>query len=51
MERLLLAHPQAVDFLAQPAVERRQVERLDSVEDDGGIPAAIGRYRVLGPSR
>ena len=26
----------------------RQVERLDSVQDSGGIPAAIGRYRVLG---
>ena len=47
MERLLIAHPQAVDFLAQPAVERRQVERLDSVEDEGGLPATIGRYRVI----
>ena len=47
MERLLIAHPQAVDFLAQPAVERRQVERLDSVEDNGGLPATIGRYRVI----
>ena len=47
VERLLNAHPQAVDFLAQPAVERRQVERLDSVEDNGGLPATIGRYRVI----
>ena len=47
MERLLIAHPQAVDFLVQPAVERRQVERLDSVEDNGGLPATIGRYRVI----
>ncbi len=47
VERLLLAHPEAVDFLAQPAVERRQVERLDSVEDNGGLPATIGRYRVI----
>ena len=47
VERLLIAHPQAVDFLAQPAVERRQVERLDSVEDNGGLPATIGRYRVI----
>ena len=47
VERLLIAHPQAVDFLAQPAVERRQVERLDSVEDNSGLPATIGRYRVI----
>ena len=47
VERLLIAHPEAVDFLAQPAVERRQVERLDSVEDNGGLPATIGRYRVI----
>ena len=25
----------------------RQVERLDSVEDNGGLPATIGRYRVI----
>ena len=36
-----------MDFLAQPAVERREVERLDSVEDNGGRPATIGRYRVI----
>ena len=47
VERLLIAHPQAVDFLAQPAVERRQVEPLDLVEDNSGIPATIGRYRVI----
>ena len=37
VERLLIAHPQAIDFLAQPALERGQVERHDSVEDDGGL--------------
>ena len=47
MERLLNAHPQAAGFLAQPAVERGQVERLDSVEDNDGLPATIGRYRVI----
>ncbi len=47
VERLLKAHPQAVDFLAQPAVERLEVERLDPVEDEGGLPATIGRYRVI----
>ena len=49
VERLLIAHPQAVDFLARPAVERRQVEQVDSVEDEdsGGLPATIGRYRVV----
>jgi serine/threonine protein kinase len=47
VERLLIAHPEAVDFLAQPAVERGQVERLDAVEDHSGLPATIGRYRVI----
>jgi eukaryotic-like serine/threonine-protein kinase len=47
VERLLIAHPQAVDFLVQPAVERRQDERLDAAEDNGGLPATIGRYRVI----
>jgi serine/threonine protein kinase len=47
VERLLIAHPEAVDFLAQPAVERRQVERLESVEDNSGLPATISRYRVI----
>ena len=47
VERLLNAHPQAAGFLAQPAVERGQVERLDSVEDNDGLPATIGRYRVI----
>jgi serine/threonine protein kinase len=47
VERLLKAHPEAVDFLAQPAVERREVERLDSVEDNGGLSETIGRYRVI----
>ena len=28
-------------------MERREVERLDSVEDNGGLPATIGRYRVI----
>src|SRR4051812_45976790 len=36
VERLLKAHPEAVDFLAQPAVERHQVEGLDSVQDNSG---------------
>jgi hypothetical protein len=47
VERLLNAHPEAIDFLAQPAVEQREVERLDLVEDEGGLPATIGRYRVI----
>jgi serine/threonine protein kinase len=48
VERLLKAHPQAADFLARPAMERREVELSETVEDAGAIPAAIGRYRVLG---
>src|ERR1700733_1245649 len=47
VERLLNAYPQAKDFLAQPAVERCEVELLDSVEENGGLPATIGRYRVI----
>ena len=47
VERLLKAHPEAVDFLVEPAVERGEVERPDSAEDDGGLPATIGRYRVI----
>jgi serine/threonine protein kinase len=47
VERLLKAHPEAMDFLDQPAVERLEVERPDSVEDEGGLPATIGRYRVI----
>ena len=48
VERLLTAHPQAAGFLARPAVERPEVELLDTVEETSTIPAAIGRYRVLG---
>ncbi len=28
-------------------MERGQIERPDSVEDNGGIPATIGHYRVI----
>ena len=47
VERLLKAHPEAIDFLVQPAVEPREVAQLDPVEDNVGIPATIGRYRVI----
>jgi hypothetical protein len=33
VERLLDAHPQAKDFLAQPAVDRRQFNSHDATEE------------------
>jgi hypothetical protein len=53
VERLLDAHPHAMDFLAQPAVDRRQFNSHDAPEDLTSVsptsdPEAIPRDRAHG---
>ena len=48
VERLLDAHPKAEDFLAQPAVDRREFDSIDAAEDLAGIVSTGGSEAIPG---
>ena len=48
VEQLLDAHPKAADFLAQPAVDRREFESIDAAEDLAGLAPTDGSEAIPG---
>ena len=48
VEQLLDAHPKAADFLAQPAVDRREFDSIDAAEDPTGLAPTGGSEAIPG---